>query len=164
MNKVAVYALIVKALEKRFETAKWAAHQAYDAATSEESVAENKYDTFGLEASYLAHGQSQRVLECESDYLSFSNHKTVHFSVDDEIKTGALVGLQSLDSPSQTEKWFYLSACAGGLNIELEGGQGVFLITPSSPVGLALVGKTEGDDVLLRQSGKEIVYEIVSVL
>ncbi|MGB3383746.1 MAG: transcription elongation factor GreAB [Marinomonas sp.] len=164
MNKVTVYEAIINALEKRFETAKWAANQAYDAATSEESVAENKYDTFGLEASYLAHGQSQRVLECEKDFLSFSNHKAVFFGEDDEIKTGALVGLLEVNAPQKNSKWFYLSACAGGLSVELGDGESVFLVTPSSPVGLTLVGKMEGDEVLLKQSGIEIVYEIASVL
>ncbi|REG85524.1 transcription elongation factor [Marinomonas pollencensis] len=164
MNKISVYELIVSALKKRFETAQWAARQAYDAATSEESVAENKYDTFGLEASYLAHGQSQRVLECENDYLHFSNHKALLFTPQDEIKLGALVGLQTQDCSVSGLKWFYLSACAGGLSIDIEGEGSVFLVTPSSPVGLTLMGKMEGDDVGLKQSGKETVYEIVSVL
>ena len=35
--------------------------------THEENIAENKYDTLGLEAAYLAQGQAQRVNEC---YLS----------------------------------------------------------------------------------------------
>lgn len=164
MNKVVIYKLIVEALKKRFDTAKWAANQAYEAATSEESVAENKYDTFGLEASYLAHGQSQRVLECEKDYLSFLNHDAMIFAEDDEVKTGALVSVVELNATVGDVKLFYLSACAGGLSVDITGGKSVFLVTPSSPVGLTLIGKTEGDEVVLKQSGREIAYEIVSVL
>ncbi|MGO3344179.1 MAG: hypothetical protein ACTIM4_08645 [Marinomonas sp.] len=164
MNKVAVYKQIVSALENRFTNAKWSAQQAYDAATSEESVAENKYDTFGLEASYLAHGQSQRVLECEKDYLSFLNHDAMMFTEDDEVKTGALVSVVELNAPVDDAKWFYLSACAGGLNVDITGGKSVFLVTASSPVGLSLIGQMAGDEVVLRQSGIEIVYEIASVL
>jgi hypothetical protein len=41
------------------------ARAAHQAATHEESKAEDRHDTFAIEASYLAAGQSARVMELE---------------------------------------------------------------------------------------------------
>ena len=41
-----------------------------EAATNEESKAENKYDTRGLEASYMAQAQSLRVSELKKDHYN----------------------------------------------------------------------------------------------
>lgn len=161
MDKKEVHDAITSALLRRFETAKWAAKQAHDAATDEESIAENKYDTFGLEASYLAHGQSQRVLECEKDWLFFNKKPFVHYKESDSIGLWCLVELALLNS-NNVSKRFFVSPCAGGLTVEFND-QIIYLITPSSPVGQILIGKVIGDEVDLRQNGQQITYEIVTI-
>ncbi|MEP0071498.1 MAG: GreA/GreB family elongation factor [Marinomonas sp.] len=163
MNKKAILNAVEAALEKRFETAKSAAIQARQAATSEESVAENKYDTFGLEASYLAHGQSQRVLDCENEWLTFNKlTNDLINQTSGEIALWSVVGLSSFDD-NQEDKYFFISSFAGGLTVELNG-QSVFLVTPSSPVGKTLLGKEEGEEVVLFQHGTEVSYEIETIL
>ncbi|MBJ7554064.1 GreA/GreB family elongation factor [Marinomonas spartinae] len=162
MKKQTVYEAITSALRKRFDTALWAAKQAHDAATNEESVAENKYDTFGLEASYLAHGQSQRVIDCENDWRTFEKKGCVLFEDSSTVALWALVELSALEKNTFHTKWFFISPCAGGLTVE-QSQQSVFLVTPSSPVGKVLIGKEEGDEVCLRQNGLEVVYEITRV-
>jgi len=160
MNKKSVLDEISKALLQRFETAKWAANQAHEAATSKESIAENKYDTFGLEASYLAHGQSQRVLECEQDWLDFTK-----VAFDEEglsIALGSFVRLVGVDS-SQNVACFFISPCAGGLTVKVEN-ESVFLVTPSSPVGKELMGKSAEDEVSLLRSGQQTCFEITTIL
>ena len=62
---------VLQALSNVHQDAINAAKRAHDTATGTESVAENKYDTFGLEASYLAHGQSVRVAECQADLHAY---------------------------------------------------------------------------------------------
>lgn len=161
MDKQEIQKAITCALLRRFETAQWSVKQAHDAATDEESVAENKYDTFGLEASYLAHGQSQRVLECEKDWLSFNKKAFVVYDDSDSIGLWCLVELALLDS-SGISKHFFISPCAGGLTVEFNG-QVVYLITPSSPVGKMLVGKEIDDEVNLRLNGQQMIYEIVTI-
>ena len=61
MNKTDVHRLLLGKLEVDLDVLQRAAQTAYEAATHEENVAENKYDTLGLEASYLATGQARRV-------------------------------------------------------------------------------------------------------
>jgi hypothetical protein len=63
MNKHTVHQLILDKLRVDLDIAERAAQTAYETATHEENIAENKYDTLGLEASYLAAGQAKRVEE-----------------------------------------------------------------------------------------------------
>lgn len=162
MDKQEVHRAVTEALLRRYETAKWAAKQAHEAATNEESIAENKYDTFGLEASYLAHGQSQRVLECEKDWLIFSKTTPAIFAEDSAVGLWSMVSLSDLASSCGEKKCFFISPCAGGLHIEVEGRM-VYLVTTSSPVGKVLFGKVMGDEVDLPQNGKQIAYEITTI-
>lgn len=162
MNKLNVHLLITDALLARYNHAKWAAHQAHDAATNEESVAENKYDTFGLEASYLAHGQSQRVVECEADWQAFLKVTPQAIDAGSPITLWNLVSLAPIHQPNSKNKYFFIAPCAGGLRVCLDG-QEVFVITPSSPVGSALLGRLVDDEVTLMQNGHQTPYEIYDV-
>ena len=159
MNKSRVIKTITKMLEQRFDTAATAARQAYEAATDKESVAENKYDTFGLEASYLAHGQSQRVLDCENDLKRFLGMEFKSFQADDPIAMGALVGL--IDDAGKSLTCF-ISPCAGGQTFKGEGISGM-LITPSSPLGKSIIGSLLEDEIKVSIGGDEKFYEITSL-
>ena len=68
MNIILLHRQLMIHLQQLLDNAKAAAKRAHDTATSEENVAENKYDTLALEAAYLAQGQSQRVVQCQSDF------------------------------------------------------------------------------------------------
>lgn len=160
MNKVEVHQAIQSALLSRFENAKWAAKQAHEAATNEESVAENKYDTFGLEASYLAHGQSQRVIECEKDWLAFERKEAAKSQ--DSASLWSLVELVSVNTDLPLTKCFFIAPCAGGLSVEVSSRK-ILVVTLSSPVGKALIGKEAGEELMLSQNGVKVMYEIVQI-
>lgn len=162
MNKKEIHEAISEALLLRFKTAEVAALQAHQAATNEESVAENKYDTFGLEASYLAHGQSQRVLDCEKDWLLFDKKEPFLPSNDEAIRLWCAVELEATHSPESAVRYFFVSPCAGGLTVEVKG-KIIYLVTPSSPVGKALIGKMIDEEVYLSQNGHQVAYEITSI-
>ena len=155
IDKAQVYNEVLKVLAERNKTAQFAAKQAYEAATNSESVAENKYDTFGLEASYLAHGQSQRLLECEQEYLAFTKWQPESFTSKSEIKLGALVSL--LDMDSGLEKHLFIAPIAGGLSISVEDKK-VLIISPSSPVAKAIWHKTLDSEVDLPVSGHKVNF------
>ena len=65
MNKHAVHQLILEKLTVDLDIAQRAAQTAYETATHEENIAENKYDTLGLEAAYLASGFAGYELDPE---------------------------------------------------------------------------------------------------
>ena len=47
---------------------------------------------------------------------------------------------------------FFLVPVAGGTKLEVDG-QPVLVVTPQSPVGRALIGRYEGDEVSVRAGG-----------
>ena len=61
MDKLLLQQLVLKRLAEDLLQVEQAARVAHEAATHEENIAENKYDTLGLEAAYLAAGQTRRA-------------------------------------------------------------------------------------------------------
>jgi len=159
MDKPQLFIQIQNQLERVFESAKAAAQRAYDTATDEENEAENKYDTLGLEASYLAHGQSKRVAECEADCIKFNKFQLTAFSDTDPISIGALV---CIEDASGAERYLLLSPVAGGLSISFEGIV-ITLITMSSPIGRSLLNHVVGDDIEVEVSNVKKQFQISAI-
>ena len=82
IDKPTLHKLIEEQILSTINNAITAASQAYETATHKENKAENKYDTLGLEAAYLAEGQSKRVLELEQSLASFQHLEIKHYKND----------------------------------------------------------------------------------
>lgn len=156
MNKNTLLQAIVERLADDLEVARRAAQTAYETATHEENVAENKYDTLGLEASYLATGQARRMEEIRKGLLRYQQFKLRNYDDEAGVELGALVQLQAAGKPPQ---WFFLGPEAAGLKVDCAGQQ-VMVITPLSPLGNGLLGKFAGDDL----SVAGLAYEILDAL
>ncbi len=135
------------------------AEQAHGAATHTENVAESRYDTLGLEAAYLAHGQTQRVTECDVAIEAFRSLRDLSLGEDDEIAVGALVCLKSKD----LIQYLFLGPDSGGVKIPFHGIE-FMLVTSHSPVGKDLLGKRVGDEVILLTSGQKTVFKVEALL
>ena len=159
MNKSLLFKQIQLELENVFQSAKDSAQRAYETATDKENEAENKYDTLGLEASYLAQGQSRRVAECEADLNTFKKFEVIKFSKDAPISMGALVCIE--DDQSST-RYILLSPVAGGLKLKYKEIY-ITLITQSSPIGKALYRQFVGDDISVNAGSDIKHYQIISV-
>jgi len=155
MNKEDLKATIVSRLKADHELLLQAARKAHEAATHEENVPDNKYETLALEASYIAQGQANRAQEIAQSVQTFERLSLQSFDQDSEIRLSAVVTLE--DGEGQ-EKRIFLAPVAGGLSIDFDG-RSVQLITPASPLGRALLGSVCGDSVDV--GGKE--YEILDV-
>lgn len=118
------------------------AKAAHAEATDEQSKAENKYDTRGLEASYLARGQSRQALEVLQAIQAYQTLPIRAFSSDEPIDLGAVV---ELEHPSE-RAWYFIGPRAGGTEVECESTE-VLVITPQSPMGQQLVGRKQGEHV-----------------
>lgn len=145
MNKTAVYRLMLEKLEIDLDVLQRAAQTAYEAATHEENVAENKYDTLGLEASYLATGQARRVEEIRQALKNCQAMTLTPHSSALGIQVGALI---HLEAENGSEQWLFLAPDAAGLKLSLDG-EAVTVITARSPLGAALLGKQHDDEVLI---------------
>jgi len=158
MNKVDLVQIIIQQLEDKLQVAQASTQRAIDAATDEETVPEHKYDTLALEASYLAHGQAMRVQESEEELRQYRTLVLRDFS-DARIAVGAYV---ELVDENDVEKAFFIGPCSGGLTVEWQGKE-VFVLTPKSPLGCALTGKEEGEDIDVKIGDKTTCYEVVTV-
>ena len=158
MNKRAVIQAIVARLGEELRIYLKAAQASREEATHESSKAENKYDTRGLEASYLAHGQSRQIAELEAAILEFQQLGERKFKAGESIDVGALVELEQ----GRERAWYFIGRRAGGTGIELDQRE-ILVITPQSPLGKQLAGKSQGDQLMLNLPGTRNKYRVVKV-
>ena len=145
MNKPRLLAQIVATLEHDLDVLTRAAQTAYEAATAEENIAENKYDTLGLEASYLATGQARRSAEIRKALLTYQQLLLRDYDPARGVQISNLVTLEDEDGG---QRRLFLGPEAAGLKIG-EGDGLVTVITPRSPLGQQLVGRKVDDEVSL---------------
>ncbi|MCB1098584.1 MAG: hypothetical protein KDN22_23630 [Verrucomicrobiae bacterium] len=141
MIKSTVIAAVRARLEQDLQRTLAAARATEAAATDPESRSEGKYDTRGLEASYLAAGQSEQVEElAKSLRLIGISSNFPDFSPSDNIRSGALVEVDLAGERAM----FLLAPAAGGLDVELDGIE-VTVLAPGAPLRAKLDGRIVGD-------------------
>lgn len=142
MKKAAIHDALIRHFEEEIAVFMRSAQAAYENATHEDSKAENKYDTRGLEASYMASSQSKRVLEAQQTLKILRDMPVRTYGEDDVIGMGALVNLEE----DEVYVSYFLSPRGGGTRIDVEGNP-ILVITAASPLGKALMGSEVGDEV-----------------
>ncbi|MEE3508924.1 transcription elongation factor GreAB [Pseudomonas sp. 10C3] len=160
MNKQSVLELIIARLVVDLDVAQRAAQTAYETATHEENIAENKYDTLGLEASYLAAGQARRVEEIRQSLVLYQNLSLRPFDEQRGIQIGDLL---SLEAGNGSQQQLFLGPDAAGLKI-YQGDVLITVITARAPLGQNLLGKAEGDAVEITINGSRQSFEVTHVM
>ena len=140
MNKQEIIEQIIAVLEAELEGYARSARSAHAEATDEQSKAENKYDTRGLEASYLARGQSRQAAEAAQAMEQYQSLAVREFGSGEAIGLGAVVELEAKGERAV----YFIGPRAGGTEVVVEG-QTVLVITPHSPLGQQLAGKKQDD-------------------
>ena len=158
LNKRAIIKKITEKLASELEIYFRAAHASRTEATHESSKAENKYDTRGLEASYLARGQSKQAAELEAAIAEFEKLGARKFADGDAIAVGALVELEHGGESSI----YFVGPRAGGTEV-LHDRKEILVITPQSPLGEQLMGKKSGDQPQLNFGGAKQAAKILKV-
>ncbi len=158
-DKRALLQAIVERLDVDLDMIRRAAQTAYEAATAEENIAENKYDTLSLEASYLATGQARRMEEIRLARSAYQQLSLRDYDAQRGIQVSNLVLLEDQDGRRQ---WLFLGPEAAGLKIG-EGDGLVTVITPRSPLGQQLLGKFEEDELDLIVGNGRKALVIISV-
>jgi len=146
VNKRDVIERIREELRRQFELLKRASDTARTDATDEESRARSKYDTQGIEASYLAAGQAERAEDLAATIAAFNAAPFPPFAAQDSIAEGALV---EASFAGDTE-WFLLAPCAGGMTVTIKGKE-VTVLGPGAPLRKQLNGLNKGGLVKERQ-------------
>ncbi|MGA1205605.1 MAG: transcription elongation factor GreAB [Opitutales bacterium] len=139
MEKASILSAIMEELEREVERCRSANKSAASGATDSESRAESKWDTQGLESSYLARGYARQFEQLLAQAETLRGFKPDSFK-DRGIGLGALV---KCDLDGFTS-WFFLLPSCGGMDVDIEGTE-VTIISQGSPIGQALSGKRKGD-------------------
>jgi transcription elongation GreA/GreB family factor len=140
MNKRALIRKIVDQLAEELQVYFRAAAASRTEATHEQSKAENKYDTRGLEASYLARGQSKQAAEIQGAIAAFEKLKPRNFGDGEPVDVGAFVELETNGEKAA----YFIGPRAGGTEV-IHDRREVLVITPESPLGQQLMGKKQGE-------------------
>lgn len=156
--KAAVLDAATERLRQDLESMARAAAATREGATHEESRPENDKDTRGLEASYLARGQARRVAELEESLRLLRFVELRDFAPDDAIALSALV---TLETDGATTLCF-IAPAGGGSKVVVDE-RTVQVVTPSAPLGRALVGRQTGEAFEIFLGGSRREYEIVDV-
>ncbi len=151
-DKYAIFTLIQQKLQSTLEMLVASAFEAKEASTNEESKAENKYDTRGLEAGYLASGQAQRAKKLQEQIYQLSKLEMQETST---IGVGSLVTVKIND---ELKGYFFLLP-VGGVDIIYQEKK-IQTLTIESPLGNQLFKNEEGWEFELK--GKE--YEVIGVI
>ncbi|MBS1958226.1 MAG: hypothetical protein JST80_02015 [Bdellovibrionales bacterium] len=115
------------------------AKAAHQAATHEESRAEDRHDTFAIEASYLAAGQATRV----NDLRSALNELRGYLDSQKQSNSVEYSSLVVLESQGRTFHAL-ITRFGGGAQINIDG-KSVSLVSPDSPLGEHVMGLSAGD-------------------
>lgn len=152
--------------EKEAATLDESAKAAHEAATHEESKAEDQHDTRGIEASYLAGAQSARVEELKLMIFEYKSLLDAQTKSMNQVQVGALVRIQMLTGEGGKPKGAPIQALyapkGGGSTIESPKGT-ISVITPNSPLGEILFELEAGSEVTLESKAGDRHYRIESV-
>ena len=159
MQKEDLVNQIIKTLTADLKTLTEAAKTAHAAATHAECLPDNKYDTTGLEASYIAQGQANRAQDIRKSLECYRNLVIRPFDDETPIRLTALVTMEADDGRCRQ---VFLGPDAGGLKL-VDGDAECIVITPESPLGRALLGKICGDEIQVGGGGTRKKFTIVVV-
>lgn len=151
MQKSVLLESVLEILSQELNALTQGAKASFAAATDPDSRAENKYDTRTLEASYVARGQAQRVEELQEALNQFQA-LAQRLPSSTDVRLGSLVTLDD-------GQIYFMGPAAGGTEVIHEG-QEVLVITPASPLGQKLLGKSAQASVELRPG---VVFRIKEV-
>jgi transcription elongation GreA/GreB family factor len=162
VNKQNLIEKILEKIQSEMDAQVRAAQAAHEAATHEESRAEDQHDTRGLEASYLAGAQASRAAELQQLIYIYRLLPLDNLPPGARIAPGALVELELETTPTK-RSFYFIAPQGGGLTVHSEGVQ-VQVLTPQSPVGEAIMGRKAGDFIEVEGKGAVREYHVVSVV
>lgn len=155
MDKVRVVEALRQALAQELAGVEAAAALARDEVQSDETRQEGQYDTRATEASYLARGQAERIADLRALAAWFEVYDPQARLEEPVVQVGALV---TLVEDGGAERVFFV-APQGGLATEVDGRR-VTVISPSSPLGVAMEELEEGDGFEVDSPRGIVEYEV----
>ncbi|MEO5970942.1 MAG: GreA/GreB family elongation factor [Bdellovibrionia bacterium] len=150
--------LIIAQLNTELQLITQSAKAAHEAATHEESKAEDSHDTRGLEASYLAGAQMARAEALKKTIATYQFMNARDLQADDPIDIGALIEIETAGRKFH----YFLVSQGGGMAVTFEG-KTIQVITSLAPLGEVLLGRRVGDVAEIEGQRIQREYKITGV-
>ncbi|MGB0992267.1 MAG: hypothetical protein ACPG32_07330 [Akkermansiaceae bacterium] len=139
MDKLEILSRIADRLKEQLATLTKAAKETHDASTGDESKSEGKYDTRGLEASYLAEAQAEQSSHTAAALRAIETFTPEPHADGAPITLGSLVETES----DGAIEHFYLLPSAGGIVITHQGDE-ITTLSPESPLYQEMIDQAPG--------------------
>ena len=157
MDKPTLKAALLSRLDDDIEAALASSRSAQETASHEDNKPENQYDTLALEAAYLAHGQSERILRLQKERISLAKWPMPEKG-EPVVRNGSLLKLTSEDDET---RWLFITP-VGGYQLLAEG-QKILVISQQTPLAKKLLGKEEGEALDLTFNGVTTEWELTEL-
>jgi transcription elongation GreA/GreB family factor len=158
VDKAEIKKRILEALDATRTALVDAQKSTQSAATHEESRAESDKDMRSTELSYIARGQAMRVQAIETERARVAAMQVVAFAPSAAVGVSALVRIADANG----ERCVFIAPGGGGQRIRI-GDNHIDIVTPTSPLGEALVGACPGDELIVEKAGRDEEISIVSL-
>lgn len=143
INKTELLAALRARLAEQFERLAAAQQSVQSGAVHSEAKQEHPKDTRAIEAGYLARGLAERAETLRDGIRAIELMRARSFAEDDPAAPGAVVVL----TPETGDEATYFLAPAGGGELIQLGAATILVLTPHSPLGAAIAGRREGDEI-----------------
>lgn len=154
-DKRVVMDALIERLKEELDEAVAASRDAAAYATNEESRAESKWDTQGLEASYLAAGQAGQAREWAKAIQTLRAQRDTLLGQKERVLLGALVECE-VDGEMDC---YFITPAGGGQELSI-GGRVVTSVTLQSPMAQMLQNKRVGDSFTLGNGLKGVIKRV----
>jgi transcription elongation GreA/GreB family factor len=154
VSKEALKSELIQLLQATLTMLQNAHAAAIEGATHEEAKPEDDKDTRGLEQSYLARGQAQRI---ETLQRGLAAVLVMNLEPLKSVSVGAVVELEDEHGHASA---FWLAPEGAGLKLN---SKSVQVLTIHSPLGQALIGKSTGDEAEFSMAGKVRTMTLIRV-
>lgn len=142
MNKKALLDQLIDILKKNIEIQRKSFESARQTSLEAPGRMQSRYDTMGIESAWVADGLAKSLIEKEKSVTQLESFKfgdTVN-----RVCLGSVVGISSGESLSK--EYFFILPTASGYQL-CENVITITTLTPTTPVGKALIGKQIGEDI-----------------
>ncbi len=158
VDKAEIKRRILAALDRTHATLVDAQKSSQEAATHEENRAESDKDMRSTEMSYIARGQAMRVQALETERAHVAAMSLMAFAPTDAVALSALVSI----ADARGRRRVFIAPGGGGQRVTVDA-ETIDIVTPSSPLGEALVGAYAGDELAVQRGDREEDLAIIAV-
>ena len=160
IDKTALLQLLSRELHEDLAALVHRQHDTQSAATHEENRAEHSKDTRATEQSYLARGLAARVADLRQMVAQIGRIETRQFDSSDPIAVMALVAIR-VEQAGDVQFWWLVPAAAGRELVQQR--VRIRTVTPTAPLGRALLGLHVDDEESFTTPGGRRSFEILEI-